>query len=708
MKNKKGFTLVELLAVIAILAILVIIALPNVLKLFRSAKENTFANEVQNLVRSAEDKYLTSSLSNGNNTCFDSKTNPLDMTGRDNINYLIKLTNKGKVIEVKVIDDSYQLLIDNQNGINKADIGNKYKIETRNKTTDILDCNNSFLVQGEEGTGDEDTPYKIQYIEDLVELSNNVNDGNNYEGKYFVLTRDLDFKSPSSYKNSESTDYGDINGINGSETLIKELTTGSGFTPIGLDINNDDSICFSGIFDGNNHKINNILIQKDNKFAPDIHLYYGFFGEIKNSIIKNLTLYGRIEIPDMGSDIVNRGSAGGIVGMAYENNTLTNLHNYADVYTSSSRDKVAGILGDVHPDGSVTITNCDNHGNIDNSNSTGGIVGVNYGTLTITNCNNYGNITNKMGATGMGGIIATIETQSINTEITNCNNYGTISVEDSTATEQKAGGIAGNVKTPLIIKNCNNSGNIINNINKSSFKLNAGGIVGRVASSTSIINSHNSGNIIGARRGGGVVGHKNTSGTLYLDNTSSLGEVNCFQFVDDDGCGGVLGFASPGIVYILNSYNTGTITSPGPASGIFGNYASNSSAMIFNSYNIGQVNGTTTSNGIFQNSGPITVNNVYNAGELLGTTKYGIGNILATSSVSISNSYFDDRVSLASNKDGIGTIKTLNDIKNASFVNLLNENKNSINLTEIDSNLSGYTLCNWKLGTSLYPELDCK
>ena len=32
--NKKGFTLVELLAVIAILALLIIIALPNVLEMF--------------------------------------------------------------------------------------------------------------------------------------------------------------------------------------------------------------------------------------------------------------------------------------------------------------------------------------------------------------------------------------------------------------------------------------------------------------------------------------------------------------------------------------------------------------------------------------------------------------------------------------------------------------------------------------------------
>ena len=40
--NKKGFTLVELLAVIAILALIVIIALPNVFSMFNEAKKDTF------------------------------------------------------------------------------------------------------------------------------------------------------------------------------------------------------------------------------------------------------------------------------------------------------------------------------------------------------------------------------------------------------------------------------------------------------------------------------------------------------------------------------------------------------------------------------------------------------------------------------------------------------------------------------------------
>lgn len=39
MENKKGFTLVELLAVIAILAILVILAIPNVMSMYIDAKK---------------------------------------------------------------------------------------------------------------------------------------------------------------------------------------------------------------------------------------------------------------------------------------------------------------------------------------------------------------------------------------------------------------------------------------------------------------------------------------------------------------------------------------------------------------------------------------------------------------------------------------------------------------------------------------------
>ena len=63
MKNKNGFTLVELLAVIAILAILVIIALPNVINMYTKAQKEAFLTETKKLYLESEKKYISSSIS---------------------------------------------------------------------------------------------------------------------------------------------------------------------------------------------------------------------------------------------------------------------------------------------------------------------------------------------------------------------------------------------------------------------------------------------------------------------------------------------------------------------------------------------------------------------------------------------------------------------------------------------------------------------
>ncbi len=59
--KKKGFTLVELLAVIAILAILVIIALPNVLKMFNDSKKNAFMVQARKTANVAQEHTVLSS-----------------------------------------------------------------------------------------------------------------------------------------------------------------------------------------------------------------------------------------------------------------------------------------------------------------------------------------------------------------------------------------------------------------------------------------------------------------------------------------------------------------------------------------------------------------------------------------------------------------------------------------------------------------------
>ena len=46
MKNKKGFTLTELLAVIVILAIIIAIAVPSYMKIKKNIDENNYNNKI--------------------------------------------------------------------------------------------------------------------------------------------------------------------------------------------------------------------------------------------------------------------------------------------------------------------------------------------------------------------------------------------------------------------------------------------------------------------------------------------------------------------------------------------------------------------------------------------------------------------------------------------------------------------------------------
>ena len=101
--NKKGFTLVELLAVIAILALLVIIALPNVLSMFNKAKKDTFLTEAKSIFKESASKYISDNMHNSNeeNIYCKSETdskNPLDMD-IGNTYYYIEKDSTGKTIK---------------------------------------------------------------------------------------------------------------------------------------------------------------------------------------------------------------------------------------------------------------------------------------------------------------------------------------------------------------------------------------------------------------------------------------------------------------------------------------------------------------------------------------------------------------------------------------------------------------------------------
>ena len=113
MKDKNGFTLVELLAVIAILAILVIIALPNVMGMFNDAKKNSFTTELKQIYKVAQQTYINDSMFDQSEQvyarCNASKCEKeLQLSGRTQLEYYIKIDKGGKVVEYHATDGTYQ------------------------------------------------------------------------------------------------------------------------------------------------------------------------------------------------------------------------------------------------------------------------------------------------------------------------------------------------------------------------------------------------------------------------------------------------------------------------------------------------------------------------------------------------------------------------------------------------------------------------
>ena len=76
MKKNKGFTLVELLAVIVILAIIMIIAIPAVLQTMQSARQKTFKEYVTKVYTTGQNAYLSNQTLGGNA----SGVKPVDVT----------------------------------------------------------------------------------------------------------------------------------------------------------------------------------------------------------------------------------------------------------------------------------------------------------------------------------------------------------------------------------------------------------------------------------------------------------------------------------------------------------------------------------------------------------------------------------------------------------------------------------------------------
>ena len=335
---------------------------------------------------------------------------------------------------------------------------------------------------GETLDGSEEYPYEIWCIEDLVTFSNMVNgEGirlengeavpityrNVFGSKYVVLKANLNFKSKLSYQNSERTDFGDINGnTEDGNTLINEMTTGTGFKPIGT------GGTFAGNFNGESHELKNIYINRPESTVG----LFGTIGGTTNEVnIQNIMISGNM-IGSTGGGIV------GYVNMSSEAPTenLITIENCINNVTIETTDTSGGIVGNRSTGNetrSLIIANCTNNGTIKGITS-GGIIGMAYEIVKIINCCNNGIIINNQNGSGYAGTGGIVGTSMFKIDIINCYNLGDIESKGN------AGGIIGySYWAEKAIENCYSIGKISGSV--------AGGIIGGLNLSNDFLTTKN-------------------------------------------------------------------------------------------------------------------------------------------------------------------------------------------------------------------------
>ena len=618
------------------------------------------------------------------------------------------------------------------------------------------------------GAGSESDPYQIRMIEDLVKLSNSVNAGTTYDGKTFALMRSLDFNSPESYEDANRTDFGDINGNGTEEGLLTELTTGSGFTPIG----NSSGKSFSGTFNGNNKEINNLYINfQDEKVCSGL----GLFGRIGSTVINNLKVSGAIDysltkttniniggligvilsnsdvtINNCGIDIDITGNSshttsigvGGLIGTLASGGGITlninDSYNKSNITGESGKPYIGGLIG-YNGNNTVNITNSYNDGTITNEtgNNAGGLIGSTGGTVTINNSENKNNVTCDE-CSNIGGLVGS---NLKKLTLIGSNNKGNVTSNTSESTSTRVGGLVGRTTGNLTIENSYNSGKISVTEGVYSIAKLSGGLVGYTSSETLsnfITNSYNTGEISGGSSPGGLIG-RNQASTL-INKCYNTGYVHSSSYSTStiDCSGGLIGsnldydFQHQPL-FIINSFNNGNVQSINNdsegdlfVSGIIGRSAGNSAEnyigkiYIINSYNSGDITSSRFAYGIsYTDKEDIDINNVYNYGNVSVTTgnaKYAIGSIIR-GTLNLNNVYYDDKVKNMGNvltdgvRNGTATPMYTSKFNSISFANELNNNLSDIDLSSIyfdeSHTLDEYvTLSTWSLGPNGYPVLN--
>lgn len=433
---------------------------------------------------------------------------------------------------------------------------------------------------------------------------------------------------------------------------------------------------FSGVYNGNDHKITNITFS-----ASTNEKGQGLFGTVsgEGAVIKNLVINGY-------TNASTQDRHGAFVGVLLSPATVESC-KLEGTAVSFSGAQSGGIVGRASGD----VTNCMVTANLSFTKAaTGGVVGLSYDPSTVKDCSASCNITATAG--GVGGVVGYDETSS---GIQNCSYSGTLSggagnvggilgykssrngeisgcvVSGSVSGTKSVGGIMGtgnrDKKIILTISNCTNNADVTVSGTSVDDNIYAGGILGLFSvygtdsaeSSVTIQKCTNNGAITTCAKAGGIVGW------LFAALTSSFVVEDCVNNGAVTGTnsyiGGVLGGSdlrtTGASTVVRNCKNTAAVSGVERVSGIAGSSYNQTGASPFSAINC-ENTGTITGSGI--NAGGIVglvyskiantatlIDKCVNSGDIIGLAN--VGGILgysnpekATSLIKVINSICRD------------------------------------------------------------------
>ncbi len=259
-----------------------------------------------------------------------------------------------------------------------------------------------------EGSGTNADPYQVASLENLLWISDNSSSWNSY----FIQIADIDASDTQNWNN------------------------GAGWSPIGYWHSEEDYERFTGYYDGDNHKIIGLYINRPN--TENV----GFFGEFSSAGVENLGLEN--------VNITAKGYSGSLVGYSTECE-ITNCYARGSI---TAEYWVGGLIGGSVGNSSVTKSFADvavtATGEYGSYVRAGGFMGVNRDSA-ILNCYALGDVTSEIDGL-VGGFIgynAKVVSEMNDAIIENCYSIGKVIVENN----YLVGGFVGENHYNAIINN---------------------------------------------------------------------------------------------------------------------------------------------------------------------------------------------------------------------------------------------------------------